>query len=120
MITIEHGPGLITVAVLGEFTLKDYQEFEELANYKTRFEGKIKLFFDLREMLRFTLDVAWEEIRYSREHAHDFERIAVLTDNQWLAWSAWLSQLFVDAEVRVFDDEQAARTWLVDDLAIQP
>jgi len=36
----------------------------------------------------------------------------VLTDDQWLTWSAWVSQLFVTAEVKVFDDEDEARAWI--------
>lgn len=112
MITTDHRAKLITVAVFGEFTLPDYKEFEELVNYKIRFEGPVDLLFDLRQMAGFTLDVAWEEIKFSRSHAHDFRRIAVLTDDQWVTWSAWISQLFVDAEVRVFTDEDDARAWL--------
>lgn len=112
MITTDHRANLITVSVFGEFTLPDYKEFEELVNYKVRFEGPIDLLFDLRQMAGFTLDVAWEEIKFSRSHAHDFRRIAVLTEDQWLTWSAWVSQLFVDAEVQVFADEDDARAWL--------
>ena len=112
MITIDHNNNLISVAVFGEFTIADYKEFEELVNYKVRFEGPVNLFFDLREMAGFTLDVAWEEIKFTREHAHDFGRIAVLTEDQWITWSAWLTQIFVDAEVLVFDDEVEARSWL--------
>lgn len=112
MITIEHNNSLISVGVFGEFTLADYKEFEELVNYKVKFEGPINLLFDLREMVGFTFDVAWEEIKFSREHAHDFGRIAVLTQDQWMTWSAWITQLFVDAEVLVFDNETDARAWL--------
>ena len=72
----------------------------------------IDLYFDLREMIDFTLDVAWEDIVFARAHAHDFKRIAVVTDSQWVGWSAWLSQIFVRAEMRVFDDEIEARSWL--------
>ena len=50
--------------------------------------------------------------RFTRSHGHDFGKIAVVTDSQWLAWSAWLSSLFVDAEVRVFEDDRAALDWL--------
>jgi hypothetical protein len=67
---------------------------------------------DLRDMLGYTLDVVWEDIKFTRSHSHDVGRIAVLSDAQWVAWSAWLSQLFVDAQIRVFDDEALARTWL--------
>lgn len=112
MIVTDHKDRLVTVAVYGEFTLADYKEFEELVNYKVRFEGPVNLLFDLRQMADFTLDMAWEEIRFSRTHSHDFGRIAVLTDSQWVAWSAWLSQVFVDAEMQVFADEQEARDWL--------
>ena len=112
MITTEHGNGLVSVSVFGEFELANYKEFEELVNYKLKFEGPQNLLMDLREMTGFTIDVAWEEIRFSREHKHDFGRIAIITDDQWVTWSAWISQLFVDADVQVFADEDEARQWL--------
>lgn len=112
MITIGHDESLLSVAVFGEFTLADYKEFEEEVNYKIRFEGKVDVLFDFREMMGFTLDVAWEEVKFAREHAHDFGRVAVLTSDQWLTWSAWISQLFVDAQIMVFDQEDDARLWL--------
>jgi hypothetical protein len=112
MIVTDHKDKLVSVAVYGEFTLADYKEFEELVNYKVKFEGPVNLLFDLRQMADFTLDMAWEEIKFSRAHSHDFGRIAVLTDSQWVTWSAWLSQAFVDAEMQVFADEQEARGWL--------
>ena len=114
MITTEHSDKQVAVTVFGEFTLADYKEFEELVNFKVQFEGQVDLLMDLREMVGFTLDVAWEEIKFSRQHAHDFRRIAVLTEDQWLTWSAWVSQLFVDAEVQVFSDEAEARDWLAE------
>ncbi len=112
MIAIDHKENIVTVAVLGEFTLGDFKEFEELVLYKIRFVGPVRLLVDLREMAGFTVDMAWEEVRFSREHAGDFDRIAVITDDQWLAWSAWLQQLFVRADLRVFEAEQDARGWI--------
>ena len=58
MITLEHGPNFISAAVFGEFTVADYNEFKELASYKIRFEGPIRLLIDLRQMLGYTVDVA--------------------------------------------------------------
>ncbi len=112
MIVTDHKEKLVTVTVYGEFALADYKEFEELVNYKVRFQGPVNLLFDLRQMADFTLDMAWEEIKFSRAHSHDFGKIAVLTDSQWVTWSAWLSQIFVDADMQVFADEQEARDWL--------
>ncbi|MEW5942381.1 MAG: STAS/SEC14 domain-containing protein [Pseudomonadota bacterium] len=112
MITVEQNNNLVTVAVFGEFTLADYKEFEDMVRYRLKFEEKVNLLLDLRDMVGFTLDVAWEEIKFSREHATDFEKIAVVTDDQWLTWSAWLSRMFVDAEIGVFGDYDEAAAWV--------
>jgi hypothetical protein len=112
MIALDEQDGLVSVAVLGEFTLADFKEFEEAVAFQAKFQGTVNLLFDLREMADFTLDVAWEEIKFSRQHPRDFNRIAVLTDSEWVAWSAWLSQIFVDAELQVFHEEQEAHDWL--------
>ena len=112
MISIDHAGSQLSVLVLGEFTLADFKELEELVNYKARFSGPVSLLIDLREMAAFTVDMAWEEIKFSRQHAGDFRRIAVLTDSQWVAWSAWLEQLFLKSDVRVFADDGDARAWL--------
>jgi hypothetical protein len=112
MITTDHTGSLVSVTVLGEFTLGDFQEFEDLVLTKVSHGATLDLLFDLREMADFTVDMAWEEIKFSRQHGSDFRRIAVLTQSQWVTWSAWLEQLFVSADLRVFDDENEARAWL--------
>ena len=114
MITTQHQGQLVEFAVFGEFTLADFKEFEELVLDEIKFSGPLNLLVDLRDMADFTLDVAWEEIRFSKQHAGDFKRIAVITDSQWVAWSAWLEQLFVNADVTVFADEAEARLWLAE------
>ena len=115
MITIDRRDKLLLVSVFGEFTLADFQEFEALEFDSVKDGGPLRLLFDLRQMADFTLDMAWEEIKFSRRHPQDFERIAVLTDSQWVAWSAWLSQAFVAADLRVFADEADARAWLLEE-----
>ena len=112
MITIEENNNLVNIAVMGEFTIADFKQFEEHALYKLKASGKVNLMFDLRGMIDYTTDVAWEEIKFfSREHHHDFNKIAVITDDQWLTWQAWLSRLFVDADIRAFADYDEAQAW---------
>ena len=112
MIVIQQENKRVIVNVYGEFTLADYKEFEDAVNYQVKFEGPVDLLFDLREMADFTLDVAWEDLVFAREHANDFNRIAVLTNSQWVAWSAWLPKIFVRADLQVFGEEGEARAWL--------
>jgi hypothetical protein len=113
MITIEQTENLVNAAVLGEFTIADLKVFEEQSLYKLKSLGAVNLLFDLRAMVSYTIDVAWEEIKFfRREHNHDFSKIAVVTDNQWITWQAWLSRIFVDADIRVFTDYEEARVWV--------
>lgn len=113
MITIEQTSTLLNVAVMGEFTLADFQQFEEHALHKLKSPTPVNLLFDLRAMINYSVDVAWEEIVFfGREHPHDFAKIAVVTDNQWITWQAWLSRLFVDADIRAFADYKEAKFWV--------
>jgi len=113
MITIEQTDNLVNAAVLGEFSIADFKTFEEQSLYKLKSPGSLNLLFDLRGMIDYIVDVAWEEIKFfSREHNHDFSKIAVVTDNQWLTWQAWISRLFVDAEICVFTDYDEAKAWV--------
>jgi hypothetical protein len=112
MITIDHKDQLVFVTVLGEFTVADFRELEEVVTFKLKFDGPVSVMLDLREMVRVTVDMAWEEIRFTRQHAGDFRRVAVVSDSQWVAWSAWVNQAFVAADVQVFDDAGEARAWL--------
>lgn len=113
MINIQQTETLLNVAVMGEFTIADFKQFEENALYKLKSPGEIDLLFDLRGMIDYTADVAWEEIKFfSREHQHDFSKIAVVTSDQWLTWQAWLSRLFVDADIRAFSDYAEAQAWI--------
>ena len=113
MITIEQSPTLLNIAVIGEFTLTDFKQFEEQALYQLKSPGTVNLLIDLRDMVSYTIDVAWAEIKFfSHEHQHDFSKIAVVTDNQWLTWQTWLSRLFVDADIRVFTDYDQANAWV--------
>lgn len=112
MITIKQTPNQLNVAVIGEFTLADFKEFEERALYMLKSPGPVNLVMDLRDMVSYTVDVAWAEIKFfSREHNHDFSKIAVVTSDQWITWQAWLSRIFVDADIRVFTDYNEAQAW---------
>ena len=112
MIAIDHSGKLVTVTVLGEFVLADYKEFEDMVRATLAPGGKVSLLMDLRQMAGFTVDVAWEDIKYTRSHPNDFDKIAVVTRSEWIIWSAWLSQMFTNADVQVFDDDTEARGWL--------
>ncbi len=112
MISLDVQGDRIAVSVMGQFTLDDYREFEQAVEYGVEFQGEVNLLFDLRDMLSYSLDVAWEELKFSREHKNDFGRIAILTGDQWVAWSMWINRLFMSADIRLFDDLDMAQAWV--------
>ncbi len=112
MISLDVKDNQIAVTVMGQFTLDDTREFEQAVCYGIQFQGTVNLLFDLRDMLSYSLDVAWEELKFSREHKNDFDRLAILTGDQWVAWSMWINRLFMAADIRLFDDLEMAQAWV--------
>jgi hypothetical protein len=112
MISLNVKGNQIAVTVMGQFALADYQEFEQAVNYGIRFQGTVNLLFDLRDMLSYSVDVAWEELKFSREHKTDFGRIAILTGDEWVAWSMWVNRMFMSADIHLFDDLDMAQDWV--------
>jgi len=114
MISIRQHGSAILATILGQFQLADFQELESAIDARCAEPGgtQVDLLIDLRDMASFTVDVAWEELRYTLSHTHTFRRIAVVTHTQWALWSAWIPRAFGDAEVRVFDILTSAAAWL--------
>jgi hypothetical protein len=112
MITIEHRDQVVKVSVFGEFTLADYKQLEEAVVYEMKFQGKVSLLVDLSDMADFTLDMAWEDVRFNWQHAHDFRKIAVVANGRLVSWSAWLARAFLDAEIQFFENYDLASDWV--------
>lgn len=112
MISLDIQDNRIAASVMGQFTLDDYREFEQAAIYGIEFQGEVNILFDLRDMLSYSVDVAWEELKFAREHKSDFGRIAILTGDQWIAWSMWINRLFMSADIRLFDELDLAQAWV--------
>jgi hypothetical protein len=111
MISIEEDQDLLKVHVAGEFTVADFRELEDAVTGELQMTPKIKMLLDLRQMSGFTIDMAWEDIKFTREHAHDFQRIAIVSSDQWTTWMGWLNSAFTDAQMQIFTDENEASDW---------
>ena len=114
MIVIEEEKDLLKVSVYAELSLADFREFETAVNNELRSGPNLKLLLNLTKMSGYTVDVMWEDIRFTRAHAHDFRRIAVVTGSLWATWLGWLPSAFTDAEIKHFEDTTTADAWLHD------
>lgn len=116
MISIENKTDYIHANVFGEMTLDDYKELEKAINEELAISRRIRLLLDMSMMAGFTLDVAWEDIKFVTSHAHDFQRIAVISQDQWLSWVSWINGAFTDADIDIFSDQQEAMEWMEADM----
>src|SRR6185369_13520883 len=112
MITIQHEGNLTVIGIFATFEIEDFRRLETEVEKQLRDLGQIDLLVDLLAMLDYTLDAALEDIRFSREHALEVGRIAILSEDDAVVWTAMLSRIFVRAEIQVFDNEALAREWL--------
>ncbi|MEN3112509.1 STAS/SEC14 domain-containing protein [Uliginosibacterium paludis] len=119
MITTDVLPDRVEMRAYGIVTLSDCKTFEQISDRRVEMHQPLDLLVDLRAMTECSLEVALEELRYVRAHRADFRRMAVLTDDQMVTWSAWLTQFFSEADIRVFQTERAARRWLDGDSVIE-
>ncbi|WP_410497983.1 STAS/SEC14 domain-containing protein [Chitinibacter sp. S2-10] len=118
MISISHEANYIHVVIFGQFTLQDYKEFEENVLYDIGFHGPARLLFDLTEMTGYTLDMALEEIDFTRKHVNDFAKVAVVTDDQWVVWSVWINRAIADANIMVFESVSDAVAWFDESVVV--
>ena len=112
MIVIEEQKDVLKAHVYAEFSLADFREFEQAVTNELRDYEHVNVLFDLQNMERFSVDMVIEELKFNKQHARDYERIAVVTDNQRHAWVGWLAGAFIDANVQQFNDVESASTWL--------
>lgn len=109
MITTHAVEGRIEMRAFGRLTLADLKAFEAQSD---ALGTKRDLLLDLRNLGGTSLDALIEEWKYAHQHAQDFRRIAVISEDSFVVWGACLSQLFVDAEIQLFESEAQATRWL--------
>lgn len=112
LIVIEEQKSLLKLHVYDELTISDFREFEDAVNKKLGRNGKLSLLLDFNNMTGFTLDTALEEIQFNRQHIDDYQKIAVITSDQWVTWVTWLATVFTHADVQKFPDTEMALDWL--------
>ena len=112
MITISQETDYTAVSVYAEFHIQDFREFEQNVLYRIEYEGKPNLLFDLSGMSGCTIDTLVEEVKFGRQHRTDFGRVAIVSNDQWIMWTAWINQLFSEAQIQVFDRLDDARFWV--------
>jgi hypothetical protein len=77
----------------------------------------IRCYYELgRDFADFDLGAMWENFRLGVEHLTRWDRIAIVTDLDWIAHATQFFRAMIRAEIRVFPNCEApqARAWIAD------
>jgi hypothetical protein len=110
--------GVIGVEAVEEVTASDYAEvLVPMIDAGTVDGRKVRLLYVLDDDVEMTAGGAWADTKLGISHLASFERIAVVTDTDWLEKAIKALGWMVPGEVRVFDDDNRddAVKWLSQD-----
>jgi SpoIIAA-like len=108
--------GVVAVAAEGRVTAKDYDEVL-IPRVKEAFRrhGKVRCYYELgREFSGIDPEAAWKDFRIGVEHFSNWERLAVVTDVEWIRLAMKAFGFLMPGELRVFGTGQVseAREWV--------
>ena len=99
----------------GRVTKRDY-ETVVTPNVTSAFElhREIRLYYQTTSDFSMEPDAAWEDLKVGVEHLTRWERIAVVTDVNWLRRAVQAFSFLLPGRIKVFpsSDTAAARQWI--------
>ena len=98
----------------GEVTGADYDEILIPAVEKTLKEhDKIRCYYELgKDFTGFDAAAVWEDTKIGFEHLSRWERVAVVTDVQWISWTMHAFRFMFPIRVFSTSQETEARAWI--------
>jgi hypothetical protein len=100
----------------GELTSDDYRNvLIPAVEAALQSQDKLRLLYFLgNDVTGFTPGAAWQDTKVGMTHPTRWEKIAVVTDNEWLRHSAGIFGYLIPGEIKGFrtDQEADARAWI--------
>ncbi|MCV2882846.1 STAS/SEC14 domain-containing protein [Actibacterium sp. XHP0104] len=107
---------VLAVTATGKIDSDAYeQELMPMVEEQIAKTGKVRLVYMLGDGFEgFTAGAAWDDARLGLLHIRDFERIAIVTDADWIAMGVKLFAPLIPADVQVFetDDLDDVKSWI--------
>jgi hypothetical protein len=78
-----------------------------------REHGRARVLFQMDPDFRgWELGALWDDVKFDLKHLKDFEKVAVVGANRWLAAATKLFAHLMRGEVKTFGPEQLAEAWV--------
>ncbi|HUB68505.1 MAG TPA: STAS/SEC14 domain-containing protein [Candidatus Methylacidiphilales bacterium] len=109
---------VVALAAHGKVSHEDYERVVIPAvEEKIRMHTKVRLFFHLGEdFAGYTAEALWDDTKIGIRHLTAFEKIAVVTNVEWIKNAVRVCGFFVPGPVKIFPNKElpAAVAWVND------
>lgn len=118
--------GTVGVEATGEITAEDYERVLTPAFARAQREapdGKVRILYVLgHDFPGVTAGAAWKDTQLGLGHPRSWERVAVVSDAEWLRRAVHGLGWMMPGEVRVFatGEREAARAWVCEAVPSDP
>lgn len=98
----------------GKLTHQDYETITPLLNSALSAvpSSKVNMLIDGTALEGWEARAAWDDLKLGLQHGSEFEKIAIYGNKSWQEFAAKMGSWFVSGEVRYFDNEDDALSWL--------
>ena len=104
----------LSIKAQGKLTHRDYEKMTPMLNSALAEvkHPKVKMFIDGTELEGWEARAAWDDLKIGLKHGNEFEKIAIYGNKKWQEMSAKIGRWFLSGEVKYFENENEAITWL--------
>jgi len=107
---------VVAIACRGEVTRQDYDTVLIPAVEKAlKSHDKVRLLYEIGpDFAGYDAGAAWEDLKVGMEHFSHWERVAVITDIEWITLAMRLFSVFLPGAMRAYPtaDAAKARLWI--------
>ncbi|AKB75412.1 hypothetical protein MSLAZ_2151 [Methanosarcina lacustris Z-7289] len=109
---------ILAVIASGKVTGEDYEKVLIPAiEDKIRKYGKIRMLYQLgQDFTGFTYDAMWDDARVGIWHLTAFEKVAVVSDVDWIIDAVKIFKFVIPCPVKTFRNEEfpEAKAWIIE------
>jgi hypothetical protein len=104
----------LSMKAQGKLTHKDYEIITPLIDSALSEvkQPKVKALIDATELEGWDVRAAWDDFKIGLKHGNEFEKVAIYGNKQWQELAAKLGSWFISGEIRSFNNEDNAISWL--------
>ena len=103
---------LVGLRVTGKITQDDVERASaHLEQDIQQTGGGIRLLVEVPQLAGIAPTALWDDLKFTLSHRRDFERVAIVADQRWLALWSRIAGALTPAETRHFSSAELEAAW---------